>query len=100
MEFCVARPTGQIVSAKADGAAWGSGESYSRYVAAGLEPGRWADRKIFVIRVPELGELDGYRYASGIVDLDWLTSIEGPEPEIALVEWTSVATIGAETDPV
>lgn len=100
MEFCINKATGRILSARPNGAVWGSGESYARWVADGNEANRWMDRKLLVIKCPGISDADGFRYQDGLVSIEWLTDNELPEPELTEQEFTSIAVIGAETEPV
>jgi len=98
MEFCVHKTTGKIIAVREDGAVWGSGESYARFIEQQHEGGRWVDQRLMVIKVPGISDLDQFRYKGGLVDLAWLTANEDPEPVLTEFEWTGIAIIAVEVE--
>lgn len=96
MEYCVATRNGRILSARPDGASWGSGEAFSSFVAAGLEPEQWRNRLV-LIKCPEMTELDGYRYHKGTIDFSGF-DITDTDLELSRVDFTSAALTAAESE--
>jgi len=96
MEFCVATNTGRIISVRTDGAAWGTGESYTRFIEQ-EEPARWHGR-LMVIKVPELSDLYGYRFHRGLISLDWFTDNAALESTLSEVDFLKIAIPAIELD--